>query len=118
MAQPCLPAGGRRSRVARPGFDHAGRRCPCRSRRRGLGTRTLVAADFDRRGRLGAHAAAAAADIAQARAQHARIPLLHGQSWTARPYITDTVIEQGTEIEVYEIDGAIAVVYPKHGALP
>jgi membrane protein implicated in regulation of membrane protease activity len=28
------------------------------------------------------------------------------------------VIEQGTEIEVYEIDGAIAVVYPKHGALP
>ena len=41
-----------------------------------------------------------------------------GQSWTARPYISDTVIEQGTEIEVYEIDGAIAVVYPKHGALP
>jgi membrane protein implicated in regulation of membrane protease activity len=41
-----------------------------------------------------------------------------GQSWTARPYLTDLVIEKGTEIEVYEIDGAIAVVYPKHGALP
>ena len=41
-----------------------------------------------------------------------------GQSWTARPYLSDLVIEQGTEIEVYEIDGAIAVVYPKHGALP
>jgi len=41
-----------------------------------------------------------------------------GQSWTARPYMSDLVIEQGTEVEVYEIDGAIAVVYPKHGALP
>ncbi len=41
-----------------------------------------------------------------------------GQSWTARPYSIDLVIEQGTEIEVYEIDGAIAVVYPKHGMLP
>jgi membrane protein implicated in regulation of membrane protease activity len=41
-----------------------------------------------------------------------------GQSWTARPYSLDVVIEQGTEIEVYEIDGAIAVVYPKHGQLP
>jgi membrane protein implicated in regulation of membrane protease activity len=41
-----------------------------------------------------------------------------GQSWSARPYSSDLVIEQGTEIEVYEIDGAIAVVYPKHDALP
>ena len=41
-----------------------------------------------------------------------------GQSWSARPYSSDLVIEQGTEIEVYEIDGVIAVVYPKHGALP
>ena len=41
-----------------------------------------------------------------------------GQSWSARPYSSDVVIEQGTEIEVYEIDGAIAVVYPKHGQLP
>jgi hypothetical protein len=30
----------------------------------------------------------------------------------------DLVIEQGTEIEVYEVDGATAVVYPKHGSLP
>lgn len=41
-----------------------------------------------------------------------------GQTWTARPYASDIVIEQGTEIEVYEIDGAIAVVYPKHELLP
>ena len=41
-----------------------------------------------------------------------------GQSWTARPYSSDVVIEQGTEIEVFEIDGVIAVVYPKHGELP
>lgn len=41
-----------------------------------------------------------------------------GQSWSARPYSSDVIIEQGTEIEVYEIDGAIAVVYPKHGELP
>jgi membrane protein implicated in regulation of membrane protease activity len=41
-----------------------------------------------------------------------------GQSWSARPYSSDVVIEQGTEIEVYEIDGVIAVVYPKYGTLP
>jgi membrane protein implicated in regulation of membrane protease activity len=41
-----------------------------------------------------------------------------GQSWSARPYSSDLVIEEGTEIEVYEIDGAIAVVYPRHEALP
>ena len=41
-----------------------------------------------------------------------------GQNWTARPYDPDLVIEQGTEVEVYEIDGAIAVVYPKHDQLP
>ena len=27
------------------------------------------------------------------------------------------IIEQGTEIEVYEIDGPIAVVYPKYGEI-
>jgi membrane protein implicated in regulation of membrane protease activity len=41
-----------------------------------------------------------------------------GQSWSARPYSSDLVIEQGTEIEVYEIDGAIAVVYPRYESLP
>jgi membrane protein implicated in regulation of membrane protease activity len=41
-----------------------------------------------------------------------------GQSWSARPYASDLVIEQGTEVEVYEIDGAIAVVYPRYEALP
>lgn len=43
---------------------------------------------------------------------------LDGVTWTARPYTPDVVIEEGTEIEVYEIDGAIAVVYPKYGELP
>ena len=41
-----------------------------------------------------------------------------GQSWTARTMGPGQVIEQGAEIEVYEVDGAIAVVYPKHGELP
>lgn len=43
---------------------------------------------------------------------------VEGQTWTARSFPPDTVIEKGTEIEVYEIDGAIAVVYPKNGPLP
>jgi membrane protein implicated in regulation of membrane protease activity len=43
---------------------------------------------------------------------------IDGQSWSARPYSADVVIEEGTEIEVYEIDGVIAVVYPRHEALP
>ena len=42
---------------------------------------------------------------------------VEGQSWTARPYSSEVVIEAGTEVEVYEIDGAIAVVYPKYGEL-
>ena len=41
-----------------------------------------------------------------------------GQSWSARPYSADVVIDAGTEVEVYEIYGAIAVVYPKYGELP
>jgi len=40
-----------------------------------------------------------------------------GQTWSARTYASDVVIEQGTEIEVYEIDGPIAVVYPKYGEI-
>jgi membrane protein implicated in regulation of membrane protease activity len=41
-----------------------------------------------------------------------------GQTWTARPYDRHTVIEKGAEIEVYEIDGPIAVVYPANEPLP
>jgi membrane protein implicated in regulation of membrane protease activity len=41
-----------------------------------------------------------------------------GQSWSARPYESDQVIASGTEIEVFEVDGAIALVYPKHSPLP
>ncbi|QDP98891.1 NfeD family protein [Microlunatus elymi] len=40
-----------------------------------------------------------------------------GQIWTARVHTPGTVIEKGTEVEVYEIDGAIAVVYPRYGEL-
>ncbi|MGO1975440.1 MAG: NfeD family protein [Propionibacteriaceae bacterium] len=43
---------------------------------------------------------------------------IDGQSWTARSFDEEMVIEAGTEIEVYAIEGAIAVVYPKHGELP
>jgi membrane protein implicated in regulation of membrane protease activity len=43
---------------------------------------------------------------------------LGGVSWSARPYDSSMVIDEGTEIEVYEIDGATAVVYPKHDQLP
>ena len=42
-----------------------------------------------------------------------------GRAELERPAVRiGLVIEKGTEIEVYEIDGAIAVVYPKHGPLP
>lgn len=37
---------------------------------------------------------------------------LSGEVWTARPYDPDLVIEAGTAVSVYEIDGATAVVYP------
>jgi membrane protein implicated in regulation of membrane protease activity len=50
--------------------------------------------------------------------QHGGEIKVDGQSWSARPFSSDVVIEKGVEIEVYEIDGAIAVVYPKHGSLP
>lgn len=43
---------------------------------------------------------------------------LDGVSWSARPYDDSMVIEAGTEVEVFEVDGAIAVVYPKHDQLP
>lgn len=41
-----------------------------------------------------------------------------GQVWSARTFDKDIEIPVGDEVEVYEIDGAIAVVYPKHGELP
>lgn len=43
---------------------------------------------------------------------------LDGISWSARTYDESMVIDAGTEVEVYEIDGATAVVYPKHDPLP
>ena len=39
-----------------------------------------------------------------------------GEIWTARS--VDGVISAGTEVEVYQIDGVVAVVYPRNLALP
>jgi Membrane protein implicated in regulation of membrane protease activity len=39
-----------------------------------------------------------------------------GESWSARS--VEGTIAAGTEIEVYRIDGAVAVVYPRDLALP
>lgn len=39
-----------------------------------------------------------------------------GESWTARA--VEGTIPAGTEIEVYQIDGAVAIVYPRHEELP
>jgi membrane protein implicated in regulation of membrane protease activity len=41
---------------------------------------------------------------------------VNGEAWTARA--VEGSIPAGTEIEVYQIDGAVAVVYPRHQALP
>ncbi|WP_204920518.1 NfeD family protein [Microlunatus panaciterrae] len=41
-----------------------------------------------------------------------------GQLWSARAFDPSAEIAAGDEVEVYEIDGAIAVVYPKHEQLP
>lgn len=43
---------------------------------------------------------------------------IDGQPWTARPYMPDTVIDEGTEVEVFEVDGPIVTVHPKHDELP
>ena len=91
---------------------------------------------------LGADAGAAAADPAGEGPQPAGVPLLDRQAGRQHRHrgVGDhaggrrdqdrraelvgpavragQVIEEGTEVEVYEIDGAIAVVYPKHEALP
>ena len=40
-----------------------------------------------------------------------------GQSWSARPYSSDVVIDAGTEVEVYEIDGVEAIVHPRYHPL-
>lgn len=39
-----------------------------------------------------------------------------GEVWSARS--VDGVISAGTEVEVYQIDGVVAVVYPRNLALP
>ncbi len=43
---------------------------------------------------------------------------IDGQPWTARAYMPGTVIDEGTEVEVFELDGPIIKVYPKYGELP
>lgn len=53
---------------------------------------------------------------AEITADHGEIKI-DGQTWSARTMSPDTVIASGVEVEVFEIDGAIAVVYPKYGEL-
>lgn len=40
-----------------------------------------------------------------------------GQTWSARAFDESMVIEAGIEIEVFELDGTVAVVYPRHSEL-
>ncbi|SDD33307.1 NfeD family protein [Auraticoccus monumenti] len=37
-----------------------------------------------------------------------------GQTWSARPYDETMELDVGTEIEVFELDGTVVVVYPRH----
>lgn len=39
---------------------------------------------------------------------------IDGQAWSARAYDDDMVIGPGTEVEVFELDGAVVVVYPRN----
>ena len=41
---------------------------------------------------------------------------IDGQTWSARTFDSDTVIEAGRPVEVYEVDGVTAVVYPVDGS--
>jgi membrane protein implicated in regulation of membrane protease activity len=34
-----------------------------------------------------------------------------GEEWTARPYVPDDVFDEGTQVEVAQIEGATALVY-------
>ncbi len=42
---------------------------------------------------------------------------LSGEVWTARS-VDGTPIAAGEQVEVYQVDGATVVVYPRHQALP
>ncbi|MDP9445224.1 MAG: NfeD family protein [Actinomycetota bacterium] len=43
---------------------------------------------------------------------------LAGELWTARPFDDTAVIPSGVTVDVFEIDGATAVVYPAEGLEP
>jgi membrane protein implicated in regulation of membrane protease activity len=38
---------------------------------------------------------------------------LSGEDWSARPYVEDLVIPPGVRVDVFEIDGATALVHPR-----
>ncbi|QGN32927.1 NfeD family protein [Microlunatus sp. Gsoil 973] len=40
-----------------------------------------------------------------------------GEEWTARPYDSDLVIPKDTTVEIFAIDGATALVYPREEPL-
>ncbi|WP_243716412.1 NfeD family protein [Actinomadura sp. KC345] len=42
---------------------------------------------------------------------------LGGEEWTARPYVPDLTIAEGTRVEVLAIEGATALVHPQGGSL-
>jgi membrane protein implicated in regulation of membrane protease activity len=43
---------------------------------------------------------------------HAGLVKLAGETWTARPFDDSMVIPEGSTVDVFEIKGATAVVYP------
>jgi membrane protein implicated in regulation of membrane protease activity len=38
---------------------------------------------------------------------------ISGEDWSARPYDEDLVIPPGVHVDVFEIDGATALVHPR-----
>ena len=38
---------------------------------------------------------------------------IRGEEWSARPYVSDLVIPQGTTVDVFAIEGATALVHPR-----
>ncbi len=44
--------------------------------------------------------------------RHAGQVRLGGETWSARPYDETVVIPAGADVDVYEIDGATAVIHP------
>lgn len=46
-------------------------------------------------------------------ARNSGLVRIGGEEWTARPYDSDLVIPKDTTVEIFAIDGATALVYPR-----